>query len=95
MLDTATGTAAAGMKVTTRSPDGEVTNAVLDHAGRALLRQTLTPGEYQLSFHAGNYQSTNALYDVIPIWFTVTDPGAHHHIPLILSPYGYTTYRGT
>jgi 5-hydroxyisourate hydrolase len=58
-----------------------------------LLRQT-KPGAYRLLFHAGAYLKTAEFYDIIPVHFLVTNE-AHYHVPLILSPFGYSTYRGT
>ena len=49
-------------------------------------------------FAAGDYQaslSETGFYDDIPIRFRVTDPAAHYHVPLLLSPFGYSTYRGS
>lgn len=61
-----------------------------------------TVGEYELVFHAGDYlrrQGVEAeeprFLDVIPLRFGVADAGAHYHVPLLLSPYGYSTYRGS
>lgn len=59
-------------------------------------------GEYELVFHAGDYlraqgveASEPRFLDVIPLRFGVADAGAHFHVPLLLSPYGYSTYRGS
>lgn len=59
-----------------------------------------TPGVYEIVFNVGGWRTAAApqdagFYDLIPIRFRVTDPAAHYHIPLLLSPYGYTTYRGS
>lgn len=61
-----------------------------------------TPGEYELVFHAGDYlrtQGVNAeeprFLDVIPLRFGVADASQHYHVPLLFSPYGYSTYRGS
>ena len=60
------------------------------------------PGQYELRFHAGDYLRAGgtalpepAFLDVIPIRFGIADAGAHYHVPLLLSPYGYSTYRGS
>ncbi|MCA1771702.1 MAG: hydroxyisourate hydrolase [Halomonas sp.] len=60
------------------------------------------PGEYELCFHAGDYLRTKGVdaaeprfLDVIPIRFGVADAEQHYHVPLLLSPYGYSTYRGS
>jgi len=59
------------------------------------------PGEPGHAHAAGDAEAPSAasfgrgFYDTIPIRFRVTDPGAHHHVPLILAPFGYSTYRGS
>ena len=62
----------------------------------------LTAGEYELVFHAGDYLSAQGVeaneprfLDVIPLRFGVADASQHYHVPLLLSPYGYSTYRGS
>lgn len=59
-------------------------------------------GEYELLFHAGDYLRARGIeaeeprfLDVIPLRFGVADAGQHYHVPLLLSPYGYSTYRGS
>lgn len=61
-----------------------------------------TIGEYELLFHAGDYlrrcgieAAEPRFLDVIPLRFGVADAEAHYHVPLLLSPYGYSTYRGS
>jgi 5-hydroxyisourate hydrolase len=57
----------------------------------------LTLGTYEIVFNVGAWRGggDDGFYDLIPIRFRVTDSSAHYHIPLLLSPYGYTTYRGS
>ena len=58
---------------------------------------SLEPGIYKLAFDVASYQSNNrmeTLYPVIEITFRVTEGESHFHLPLLLSPHGYTTYRG-
>jgi 5-hydroxyisourate hydrolase len=60
----------------------------------------LSTGVYELVFHAGAYlghkrDAPPPFLDVVPIRFGIADPGAHYHVPLLLSPYGYSTYRGS
>jgi 5-hydroxyisourate hydrolase len=93
VLDTARGTGAGGMRVDFRGPDGVVRTAMLDDGGRATLLAELVAGAYEISFHAGAYQAAD-FYDVIPVRFNISDPTQHYHVPLILSPFGYSTYRG-
>ena len=58
----------------------------------------LPPGLYRLRFDVGSYfasQGQESFYDQIPIVFEVGDPEEHYHVPLLLSPFGYSTYRGS
>jgi hydroxyisourate hydrolase len=59
-------------------------------------------GRFELLFHAGDYfrgQSVKTadppFLDVIPLRFAIADPGAHYHVPLLVSPWSYSTYRGS
>jgi 5-hydroxyisourate hydrolase len=64
----------------------------------APLGTDLTPGTYELVFSVTDYferESTPAFYDVIPVRFTVAGEAARYHVPLLLSPWGYSTYRGS
>jgi len=79
-----------------------LTSARTDHEGRCpqLLPESadLAPGAYRLIFDTGSYFATQtmvALYPVVEITFLVQQDESHFHIPLLLSPNGYTTYRGT
>lgn len=105
-LDTARGTGASGLRLTLRrlSPDAsEPVSFALDDGGRATLLENgaLTVGRYEILFHAAEYQRSCGLdlpeppfLENIPIHFGVADASSHYHVPLILSPYGYSTYRG-
>ena len=56
------------------------------------------PGAYRLTFDVGAYfgrQQIDAFYGVVTIDFVVRDPAAHYHVPLLVSPFGYSTYRGS
>jgi 5-hydroxyisourate hydrolase len=106
VLDTALGRPAAGMRidlyrlgetaervaVATTNADGRVDEPLLEGAA-------LTDGVFELRFHAGAYLRAHAVepsfLDVIPIRFTVDAAQTHYHVPLLLSPFGYTTYRGS
>ena len=62
----------------------------------------LAPGVYELVFHAGDYLDAALgpaegprFLDVVPIRFGIADADAHYHVPLLLSPYSYSTYRGS
>jgi 5-hydroxyisourate hydrolase len=60
--------------------------------------QALEPGLYRLCFETGAYfraQGLPSFYPRVELVFEVVEPGEHHHLPLLLSPFGYTTYRGS
>jgi hydroxyisourate hydrolase len=52
-------------------------------------------GRYRLLFDTGGYLGPGAFFPEVSVVFAVTDPGRHLHVPLLLSPFGYTTYRGS
>jgi 5-hydroxyisourate hydrolase len=102
-LDTVRGCGAAGLGVTLRGPDGAVLADVrLDDGGRAtLIEAGLTRGVHHLTFAAAVYHRSLGVeltdppfLDEVVISFGVSDPEAHYHAPLLLSPYSYSTYRG-
>jgi 5-hydroxyisourate hydrolase len=84
---------AAGMTVDVTGPNGESATVTLDADGRATLLEELAAGTYEISFHAGAYQAPK-FFGIIPVRFNVEDLAQKYHIPLILSAYGYSTYRG-
>ena len=58
----------------------------------------LPAGHYRLTFDTAAYfatTGTDAFYPVVSVLFTLHDPSQHHHVPLLLSPFGYATYRGS
>jgi 5-hydroxyisourate hydrolase len=103
VLDTMRGLPAAGMAVRLdrREPDGgwrQVGEAVTDADGRArqVVDEELEAGEYRLEFDTRPYferSGLDAFYPSIAVVFNVE--GGHVHVPLLLSPYGYSTYKGT
>lgn len=103
VLDTARGRPAAGLRIVlTRADDGEtLTEATTNDDGRTdapvMSQHAFAPGDYVLTFHAGDYLRGLGLaadfLDVIPIRFRME--AGHYHVPLLLSPYGYSTYRGS
>jgi 5-hydroxyisourate hydrolase len=100
VLDTATGRPAAGMAVTLQDSAGTVLGeAVTDDDGRVRpLGGRLEPGDYRLTFATGDHfarQAVAAFHPRVSVEFTVTAAGEHYHVPLLLSPFGYTTYRGS
>ena len=106
VLDTARGRPAAGVPVTLEAKGGGgwavVGRGATDADGR--LRDLTPPdfalraGAYRLTFDAGTYFAAlgaDGFYTEVVVSFVVRDAAAHHHVPLLLSPYGYTTYRGS
>jgi 5-hydroxyisourate hydrolase len=94
-LDTARGRPAAGLPVALerQALDGtweELGRTATDHDGRAALGAPPEAGVYRLTFDIGG-----AFWPEVSIVFAVTDPGEHYHVPLLFSPYQYTTYRGS
>lgn len=109
VLDTARGRPAAGLRVDLFALDDgrrlvkSVTTNADGRADAPLLEGVpFRAGEYELLFHAGDYfrASGTALasppfLDDIPIRFGIADPAQHYHVPLLLSPWSYATYRGS
>ena len=98
ILDTSLGKPAPGVPVRLLQGDREISSQLTDLDGRCqnLLSngKNLPPGVYRIVFEIATY-SPNSLYPEITIAFKVTASDAHLHIPLLLSPFGYTTYRGS
>ena len=98
VLDTAAGRPAAGIVVRLETRDGDgLGDGVTDADGRiGSVGGELDPGEYALRFDTGAYWSSGSgFYPEVVVVFTVADPDQHYHVPLLLSPYGYSTYRGS
>ena len=103
VLDTAQGRPGAGIKVELFLMEGDramlVANTTTNGDGRTdkplLEGDKLRAGTYQLVFHVGAYFKSAGFLDVVPIRFRIADPQAHYHVPLLCSPWGYTTYRGS
>jgi len=105
VLDVAKGRPAEGIAVELRF-NGVVTGSAMTNAdGRTneplLTAERIEPGFYELVFHAGNYlracgvASEPLFLDEITIRFGVADPHGNYHVPLLLAPHGYSTYRGS
>ena len=110
MLDTARGVPAAGLRIELHrlEPSGRVpvTSAATNADGRTaeplLSGDTIATGVYELTFHAGTYLrslgvslSDPPFLDEIVIRFGIASATGAYHVPLLLSPYGYSTYRGS
>jgi 5-hydroxyisourate hydrolase len=106
VLDTMRGLPAVGVPIILEKVAGEametVARGVTDADGRLrdLLPdgQRLEAGTYRLSFDTEQYFTATGVegfYPEVSVVFQVRDPGTHYHVPLLLSPHGYTTYRGS
>jgi 5-hydroxyisourate hydrolase len=106
VLDTSRGRPASGIQVELETYNGgswhHVATGITDSEGRL---RSLTPegavpgsGVYRLTFDTASYfraQNTVAFYPRVLVEFTVAEGESHYHVPLLLSPFGYSTYRGT
>ncbi|MBL4854380.1 MAG: hydroxyisourate hydrolase [Robiginitomaculum sp.] len=104
VLDTMSGLPATGLKIDLYRFENDLAVFISSHTtnedGRIdaplLESPAFKPGTYRLDFHAGDYlQSASDFLDIIPIRFIISDPSRHYHVPLLLSAYGYSTYRGS
>ncbi|MFC0278784.1 hydroxyisourate hydrolase [Falsigemmobacter intermedius] len=110
VLDTARGCPAEGLSITLYRLDGdrreELVTLVTNSDGRTdshiLPAETFHTGQYELLFRAGEYLRATGqagadplFLDEVPIRFGMSDPEAHYHVPLLLSPFAYSTYRGS
>ena len=98
VLDLARGRPAAGVAIELARGGEVLATAVTNADGRtdAPLLDALEAGTYELCFAVGDYFGGESRFlDVVPVRFTVSDPDAHHHVPLLVAPGGYSTYRGS
>ena len=110
VLDTAGGRPAAGIRIEVfrLDPDSRdhLTTVETNRDGRCdqplLTGADFAPGTYELVFHVADYfrgtgidLPSPAFLDAVPIRFGVAATGEHYHVPLLISPYGYSTYRGS
>jgi len=94
VLDTARGRPAAGVGVELRRDGVELASAATDEDGRARFGE-VELGTYELEFAVGAYFGEAPFLDRVPIRFTVSDVSTHYHVPLLVSPWSYSTYRGS
>jgi 5-hydroxyisourate hydrolase len=110
VLDAGRGCPAAGMRIDLYRIEGEgrrlvrtvTTNADGRTDAPVIPKGELAAGAWELVFHAGAYLDVAGqpgeaprFLDLIPIRFGIADEGAHYHVPLLLAPYSYSTYRGS
>lgn len=98
VLDTAKGRPAAGVPVALSVHHEGTLHVIIetktDDDGRARLVEKPDPGTYRLTFGIGDY-NPGGFFPAVTIVFRVEDTEQHYHVPLLLSPFGYTTYRGS
>ena len=110
VLDTARGVPASGIRIALYRVSGNshkmIAEAVTNSDGRTdapiLPKEKFKSGEYELIFFAGEYLDACGVpaeyprfLSTIPIRFEISDAESHYHVPLLLSPFGYSTYRGS
>jgi 5-hydroxyisourate hydrolase len=105
VLDTSLGKPASGVEVTLRVAEAQgfrdLGRAATDADGRVRQFLPATPLEratYQLVFEtAAHFRASArpAFFERVTLEFVVSDPSAHYHVPLLLTPFGYSTYRGS
>lgn len=110
VLDTATGRPAAAMRIDFAVLDGDSwrhlktlhTNADGRTDEPVLAGDAMTSGQFQLLFHVAHYYRGTGVQladppflDVVPLRFGIADPNAHYHVPLLCTPWSYSTYRGS
>ena len=102
VLDTALGKPAQGVRVTLERDHSLIGSGVTDEDGRVrdLMQggSSLAEGEYKLTFAVGDYftaSKRSTFYNKIVVEFQIGGGSEHYHIPLLLSPFAYSTYRGS
>jgi 5-hydroxyisourate hydrolase len=110
VLDTMSGQPGAGIHVELFRIEGEarrlIARLTTNDDGRTpeplIAGPDLVSGTYELVFHVGDYFRARgivltdpAFLDRVPVRFGIGDPALHYHVPLLVSPYGYSTYRGS
>ena len=104
VLDTMHGRPAAGIKVALSGPDGEIARGQTNVDGRCpdLAQAALAPGRYALRFSVADYFRRLGVslpdppfLDEVTVDFGIEAEGGHYHVPLLVSPFAYSTYRGS
>jgi 5-hydroxyisourate hydrolase len=102
VLDASAGRPAAGVAVFVERLRGGLWNrqhlAATDDDGRITMPGENEPGTYRFTFRTGDYfaaRGQECFYPEVSVTFAVTSPAEHYHVPLLLSPFAYSTYRGS
>jgi 5-hydroxyisourate hydrolase len=93
ILDISSGKPAQGIVVRFFHEDREIASEITDTDGRCRC-EAVTPGPHRIVFEIGAY-FPGGFYPEVSIAFIVRDASVHYHVPLLISPFGYTTYRGS
>ena len=103
VLDTDKGRPASGVRIALHEIGGSarallkeaVTNADGRTGAPLIAGEPLRIGTYELTFHMGDYFCGAGFLDIVPIRFSIAEPEGHTHVPLLVTPWSYTTYRGS
>jgi 5-hydroxyisourate hydrolase len=110
VLDTVNGRPAAGVRIVLHRLDGEAREPVAETRTNAdgrtdaplMTGDAMRAGAYEILFHVGDYfraagvaTADPAFLDVVPVRFAIADVAGHYHVPLLVSPWSYSTYRGS
>ena len=101
VLDTSLGSPAAGITVVLETVAGQaIGDGITDGDGRvgSIGPERLESGDYRLRFASGPYfagRGVDAFYPEVVVVFTIADADQHYHVPVLLNPFGYSTYRGS
>ena len=99
VLDTATGKPAAGMTIELYYNAQLIDEFTTNQDGRTdqplLMGEEFSVGDFVLMFHVGDYFGESSFLDKVPVQFRVADADQNYHVPLLCSPWAYSTYRGS
>lgn len=87
-----------GIGASTTNADGRCLDLLLPNPASDSSSYALVPGTYQIVFETKEYferTSRKSFYPVVQITFSIENPAEHYHVPLLISPFSYTTYRGS
>jgi 2-oxo-4-hydroxy-4-carboxy-5-ureidoimidazoline decarboxylase len=103
VLDTDKGRPASGVRIALHEIGGSaralLKKAITNADGRTdaplIAGEPLRIGTYELTFHMGEFFGGTGFLDIVPIRFSIAEPEGHYHVPLLVTPWSYTTYRGS
>lgn len=100
VLDTTSGKPASGIKITLTTPQGQSFEGITDDDGRCRDWGNIdfSAGVYSVRFHCQAYLLAHhqaSFYPHVDIAFEMTENGGHYHVPLLISPFGFSSYRGS